>query len=216
MLAIVIDQRVVEAEEDCLIAVLLGVEHRLLPEAVIPHQLAVDPGLTDPQLGLGLEFILNGSEGHIAGIKQHQRLVEPPHHLAYFADVALEQGALQHAGDLGVADKAFEAGVLVHAEKDHRSTQRGDLVGQIVDGVVIPQYYQIRFALQIKGDGLLGDLVELLPWMAFGIHIEVSDLVLPLQAIEQPFVVALVPQVFGMVAADHQNVGGPERQREGG
>ena len=65
-----------------------------------------------------------------------------------------------------MADKAFEARVLVHAKKDHRGTQRGDLVGQIVDGVVIPQYYQIRFALQIKGDGLLGDLVELLPWMA--------------------------------------------------
>ena len=48
MLASIIDQRVVETEEDCLIAILLGIEHRLLPETVITHQLAVDPGLAYP------------------------------------------------------------------------------------------------------------------------------------------------------------------------
>lgn len=209
MFALLVDERVVEAEEDRLIATLPGVEHRLLPQAVVTEQLAVDPGLADPQFGLGLEFILDGGERHVAGIKQHQRFVESPHQLAHFADVAFEQRPLQHAGDLGVADKALEARVLVHAKKHHRGAQRSDLVGQIVDGIVIAQHHQIRFALEIEGDGLLGNVVKLLPRVTLGIHIEVGDLVFPLQTIDQPFVVALVPQVFGMVAADHQNVGGP-------
>jgi len=48
---------VVETDEDGVVAIFFGVEHSLLPEAVIADELAVDPGLADPQVGLGLEFV---------------------------------------------------------------------------------------------------------------------------------------------------------------
>ena len=186
------------------------VGYSLLPQAVIADELAVDPGLADPQVGLGLEFIFNGGERHVAGIKQHQRLLDAAHQLAHFADVAFEQGALQHARDLGVADQSLVARVFIHAEKHHGRTEGGDLVGQIVDGVVVAEHHQIGIELPVEGQCLLGHQVELVMGAALGIHVEVAEVVLAVQMGLQAGVVTLIPQVFGVIAADHQDLGRPQ------
>ncbi len=107
------------------------------------------------------------------------------------------------------------ARVLVHAEKHYRGAEGSDVAGQVVDGVVIAEHHQIRFHLAIVGERLLGYLIELLGGTAFGIHVEVADVVVALEVGGQAGVVALIPQVFGVVAADHQNLGRPQPQREG-
>ncbi len=78
MAALLVAEGVVEADEDGFITTLLGIEHGFLPQAVVANELAVDPGLADPQLGLGLELILDGGERHVARVKQHQCLLDPP------------------------------------------------------------------------------------------------------------------------------------------
>ncbi|MNP07304.1 hypothetical protein D3C76_993250 [compost metagenome] len=215
MPALLVDEGVVEADEDGLIAILFGVEHGLLPQAVVADQLAVDQGLADAELGLGLELVLDGGERHVAGIKQYQRLVEPPHQLAHLVDVAFEQGAFQHAGDLGMADQPLVARILVHAEKHHRGAEGGDLSGQVIDGIVVAEHHQIRLGLPVESERLLGNLVEVIGRATLGIHVEVADAVVAAQMGLQAGVVAPIPQVLGVIAADHQDLGPPQPQRQG-
>ncbi len=80
-----------------------------------------------------------------------------------------------------MADQPLVTRVLVHAEKHYRGAERGDVAGQVVDGVVIAEHHQIRFHLAIIGERLLGYLIELLGGAAFGIHVEVADVVVTLR-----------------------------------
>ncbi|MNH17748.1 hypothetical protein D3C79_774330 [compost metagenome] len=113
-----------------------------------------------------------------------------------------------------MADQPLVARVLVHAEKHHRGALDRDPAGEGVDGVVVPEHHQVRLELPIGVHRPLGDLGQLLAGLALGVHVEVAELVIPLEVLLQAGAIALIPQIGGMIAADHQDLGGPERERQ--
>ncbi|MNT12008.1 hypothetical protein D3C72_1469160 [compost metagenome] len=52
--------------------------------------------------------------------------------------------------------------------------------------------------------------------LTLGIQVEVADVVLALEVLLQAGAVALIPQIGLMVAADHQDLGGHQLEREKG
>ncbi|MNH13059.1 hypothetical protein D3C79_726190 [compost metagenome] len=113
-----------------------------------------------------------------------------------------------------MADQPLGARVFVHAEKHHRGAQGGDGAGEGVDGVVIAEHHQGRLARLIGRHPLADELLPGLVRLTLGIQVEVADVVLALEVRLQAGAVALIPQIGLMVAADHQDLGGQQLERE--
>lgn len=216
MLALSVGESVVEAEEERLIAVFPTGEHCLLPVSIVGELAAADPGLADRQLASPLELVGDGGAGHLAFVKQYQGTLQPSHQLTHLADAALEQGALQYAGDQGVADQPLGARILVHPEKHHGRSPGGDGSGEGVDGVVIPQDHQRRLVGPVGGHSLGEQFVTGLAGLALGVQIEIAEVMRLLEVLLEASTVALIPLVALVITADHQDLGGQQREGEEG
>ncbi|MNZ88945.1 hypothetical protein D3C78_1078470 [compost metagenome] len=115
-----------------------------------------------------------------------------------------------------MADQPLVAGILVHAEEHHRGALGRDRPGEGVDGIVVAEHHQIRLELPVGAHRPGGALLHLLAGLAFAVQIEVTEVMGALEVLLQTGVVALIPQVGGVIAADHQYLGGPEGEREEG
>ena len=182
------------------------VGYSLLPQAVIADELAVDPGLADPQVGLGLEFIFNGGERHVAGIKQHQRLLDAAHQLTHFADVAFEHRTLQHASDVVITIESVLSGVSIHAQIDHRGSGSGYPLGEQIDGIVIAEEDNAGFEFKVVPPGKLGLGGQLLGGEALGIEVEKMQLMTSGESGIEPQAVTDHPGMRGMVTLDDQDL----------